>query len=88
MLIMFIRVKSSPNSPRKSVQIVHSERINGKVKQKIIKHIGVAYDENELEELKLYANRLKIELELKSQLPLYSVEEVSNLEKKAKESKE
>ena len=84
---MFVRVKSTPNSPRKSVQIVHSERINGKVKQKIIKHIGIAYDENELEELKLYANRLKIELELKSQLPLYSVEEIENLEKKAKESK-
>ena len=84
---MFVRVKSTPNSPRKSVQIVHSERINGKVKQKIIKHIGIAYDENELEELKLYANRLKIELELKSQLPLYSVEEIETLEKKAKESK-
>jgi len=84
---MFVRVKSSPNSPRKSVQIVHSERINGKVKQKIIKHIGIAYDENELEELKLYANRLKIELELKSQLPLYSVEEIETLEKKAKEEK-
>ena len=84
---MFVRVKSSPNSPRKSVQIVHSERINGKVKQKIIKHIGIAYDENELEELKLYANRLKIELELKSQLPLYSIEEIETLEKKAKESK-
>jgi len=84
---MFVRVKSTPNSPRKSVQIVHSERINGKVKQKIIKHIGIAYDENELEELKLYANRLKIELELKSQLPLYSVEEVEKLAEKAKESK-
>jgi len=84
---MFVRVKSTPNSPRKSVQIVHSERINGKVKQKIIKHIGIAYDENELEELKLYANRLKIELELKSQLPLYSVEEVEKLAEKAKEEK-
>jgi len=84
---MFVRVKSTPNSPRKSVQIVHSHRVNGKVKQKIIKHVGIAYDDNELEELKLYANRLKIELELKSQLPLYSVEEIKTLEKKAKENK-
>ena len=85
---MFVRVKSTPNSPRKSVQIVHSERVNGKVKQKIIKHVGIAYDENELEELKLYANTLKVKLEAKGQLPLYSVEEIEDLAKKAYISKE
>ena len=42
---MFIRVKSTPNSPRKSVQIVHSYRIDGKVKQKIVKYVGVAQDD-------------------------------------------
>jgi len=39
---MYVRVKSSLNSPRKSVQIVHSYREGNKVRQKIIKHIGVA----------------------------------------------
>jgi transposase len=85
---MFVRVKSTPNSPRKSVQIVHSERINGKVKQKIIKHIGIAYDENELEELKLYAGSLKAKLEAEGQLPLYSVEEIEALAEKAYEEKQ
>jgi len=80
---MFVRVKSTPNSPRKSVQIVHSERVNGKVKQKIIKHIGIAYDDEELEELKLYANSLKAKLEAKGQLPLYSVEEIESLAQKS-----
>jgi len=47
---MYVRVKSSPNSPRKSVQIVHSYREGNKVRQKIIKHIGVANSDEELEE--------------------------------------
>jgi hypothetical protein len=50
---MFIRVKSTPKSPRKSIQLVESKRIDGKVKQKIIKHVGVAANDEELEELKL-----------------------------------
>ena len=41
---MFIRVKTTPNSPRKSVQIVESFRVDNKVKQKIVKHICVALD--------------------------------------------
>ncbi len=69
---MFVRVKSTPNSPRKSVQIVHSERLGSKVKQKIIKHVGIAMDDKELEELKLLANAIKAELESKNQLPLYT----------------
>lgn len=83
---MFVRVKSTPNSPRKFVQIVHSERINGKVKQKIIKHIGVANDENELEELKLFAHSIKTKLELDGVLPLYSVEEIEKLANQAHET--
>ncbi|MBL0709238.1 MAG: IS1634 family transposase [Sulfurimonas sp.] len=88
---MFIRVKSTPNSPRKSVQIVHSQRVGSKVKQKIIKHVGVAVDDKELEELKSLAVSLKTELESKNQLPLYSPQEIEDmiqrtLEKKNNES--
>lgn len=88
---MFIRVKSTPNSPRKSVQIVHSERIGSKVKQKIIKHVGVALDDTELEELKALAVSIKAELESKNQLPLYSPQEIEDMtqqmvDKKANES--
>ena len=44
---MFIRVKSTPNSPRKSVQIVESIRKKNRVRQKIVKYVGVAADEEE-----------------------------------------
>lgn len=49
---MFIRVKSTPNSPRKSVQIVESTRNNGKVSQKIVRHVGIALDESEEQKLR------------------------------------
>ena len=80
---MFIRVKSTPNSPRKSVQIVHSQRVGSKVKQKIIKHVGVALDEKELQELKSLAVSLKAELESKNQLPLYSPQEIEDMASRA-----
>jgi len=40
---MFVRVKSkSKDKYNKSVQLVESKRVDGKVKQSIVKHIGVA----------------------------------------------
>ncbi len=83
---MFVRVKSTPNSPRKSVQIVHSHRIDGKVKQRIVKHIGVALDDEQLEELKSLANSIKVKLELDEQLPLYTVDEIEKLKRYEKKS--
>ena len=41
---MFIRIKKSKNSPKCSVQIVESKRVDGKVKQKIVKHMGTAME--------------------------------------------
>ena len=84
---MFIRIKSTPKSPRKTVQIVESKRIDGKVKQKIIKYIGVASNDEELEELKLLANKFKIELESQGQLPLYTPQEIEKLELKQQQTK-
>ena len=84
---MFIRVKSTPNSPRKSVQIVHSQRVGSKVKQKIIKHVGVAVDDKELQELKSLAVSLKAELESKNQLPLYSPQEIEDMASRVKDKK-
>lgn len=49
---MFIRVTSTPNSPRKSVKIVESIREGFKVKQKMLLHVGIASDESEIEKLK------------------------------------
>ena len=81
---MFVRVKGTPNSPRKSVQIVENFRISGKVKQKIVKHIGVALDDSELEELKSLAHSIKRKLEHDLQLPLYSVEDIEKLQANSK----
>lgn len=52
---MFIRVNSTPNSPRKSIQIVENNRINGKVKTKILRHVGIAIDDDEVQKLKALA---------------------------------
>ena len=62
---MFIRIKdkSTPEKYKKSVQIVHNTREKGRVRQKIIKHIGIAHDDAHLEELRLLAQSIQIELE-------------------------
>jgi len=88
---MFIRVKKTPNSPRCSIQIVESMRIEGKVRQKIVKHVGVAKDDKELEELKILAESIKRKLELENCLPLFTPEElekeIDRAKKKIDESK-
>jgi Transposase DDE domain len=50
---MFVRVKSTPNSPRRSVQVVESSRVGDRVSQRIVRHIGIALDAQE--EVKLRA---------------------------------
>lgn len=85
---MFIRVKSTPKSPRKSIQLVESKRIDGKVKQRIVKHVGVAANDEELTELKLLANKFKVELESNGQLPLYTPQELEKLESQKQSKKE
>ena len=49
---MFVRTKKSSNTPKTAVQIVENYRIDNKVKQKIIRHVGSASTEQELEKLK------------------------------------
>lgn len=56
---MFIRVKTTPNSPRKSVQLVEGYREGGKVRQRIVRHIGVAANDVELAKLKEIGEFLK-----------------------------
>lgn len=85
---MFIRVKTTPKSPRKSVQIVESKRIDGKVKQRIVKHVGIASSDEELEELKLLAAKFKAELQSIGQLPLYTPQELERLELKQQSKKD
>ena len=76
---MFIRTKESPNSPKKSVQIVASKREGNKVRQKILRHVGVAEDEDELRKLKDLAEHIKAKMlvEARGGATLFPVEELA-----------
>lgn len=50
---MFIRIKSTPNSPRRSVQVVESVRTGAKVAQKIVRYMGIAMNDQEEGQLRL-----------------------------------
>lgn len=58
MFVMFIRTKPIANSSRKRVQICASKRVGDKVKQKVIKHVGIADNDSHLDELKKLAEVL------------------------------
>lgn len=51
---MFVRTKTSPNSPRKAIQVVENYRDSptGRVRQRIVEHIGIASDQHEETKLK------------------------------------
>lgn len=84
---MFIRIKTTPNSPRKSVQIVESVRKKDKVSQKIVRHVGIAMDNSELEKLKELAEFIKCKIEEERQPKLFKPEEIAKRVIKAKKEK-
>jgi hypothetical protein len=53
---MFVRVKTTPNSPRRSVQVVQSVRCAGKVSQRIVRYIGIALDDAEEAKMRAMGN--------------------------------
>ena len=75
---MFIRIKATPNSPRRSVQICESRRTGNKVSQRIVRHVGVAMDGAEEKELLRLAEviRAKLEAEQSESLPMFAPEDV------------
>jgi transposase len=76
---MFIRVKTTPNSPRRSIQICENIRKGEQVKQAIVHYVGIARDEDEEQKLKNYAQELiiKITLEREQNAAQQSLFEVS-----------
>lgn len=78
---MFIRIKTTPNSPRRSVQIVQSCRTGDVVKQKIVRHIGIAEDAGEEAQLVMMAESIKIKLEAGEQQLLFPPEKLAQLAK-------
>lgn len=85
---MFVRVKTSPNSVGKSVQIVQSIRKGERVTQKIVRHAGMAYDEDELKKLKSLAESIKLKLEAGGQEFLFKPEEIVKLGDSGKKYKD
>jgi len=85
---MFVRVKTSPNSVGKSVQIVQSIRKGERVTQKIVRHAGMAYDEDELKKLKSLAGSIKLKLEAGGQEFLFKPEEIVKLSDSGKKYKD
>lgn len=59
---MFVRTVSTPNSPRRSIQIVASQRIGDKVKQKIVRYVGIAMNETEEAKLKAFAEEIIVQI--------------------------
>jgi transposase len=74
---MFIRTKTTPNSAHRSVQIVESVRTaDGKVKQRILRHVGIATDEDELNKLIELATHIKIKIEQERVPSLFAPEQL------------
>ena len=59
---MFIRTKHDPKLNRTRVQIVESVRTGKKVRQKILRHVGVAHNDSEIEAIKRLAGQLMEQL--------------------------
>ncbi len=78
---MFVRKKTSKNSPKTAIQLVENVRIGKKVKQKIIRHFGTALNEEEAKVLirlaLLYKEQL---LKQSAQLELFDKNAVDTIE--------
>ena len=80
---MFVRVKTTPNSPRQSVQIVESARKGSKITQRIIRYVGIAQDALELKQLIVLAETIKLKMEQEAKPSLFPPEELEKLKKSA-----
>ena len=74
---MFVRIKSTPNSPRKSVQIVKSVRTGEKVRQTIVRHVGIAADDEELQQLRDLAELIRAKLQHAVEPSFFPPEEIA-----------
>jgi len=78
---MFIRVKATAKPEKKKVQICESVRQGPTVKQVIVRHVGVAHNEKELEDLKRLGRTLILQIQEERQGPfLFSPEEMLAIE--------
>jgi transposase len=62
---MFVRTTSTRNSPRKSVKVVESVREGFKVKQRMLLHVGIGKNDEEIEKLKCLGNEFIMQEQLR-----------------------
>ncbi len=79
---MFVRIKDKANG-KKSIQIVESYRRADKVSQRIVRHIGQAETDREVQELKKLAESIIVEMKNERQpvLPLFDPEDIYGAKK-------
>jgi transposase len=84
---MFVRIKPKPNG-KKSIQIVESYRRADQVSQKIVRHVGQAVTEREVEEMTRLAQSMINEMETEKQpcLPFLDPLKVLKGNRRKKES--
>ena len=85
---MFVRTKKSPKTHKTAVQIVRAIRQDGKVRQKIVRHVGMAQSDEELKRLIDLAHFIKANLESEYQLNLFPAEELAEQAIRAREKQE
>ncbi len=78
---MFIRTKHDPERKRTRIQIVQSVRTGQKVRQKVVRHVGIAHNDTEVEDLKRLAGRIMEELRTaqSAQMELFTPTEYADL---------
>ena len=76
---MFLRVKTRPGSSGKSVQLVESVREGRKAGQRIVRHVGVAETDAELEEFMELGETIKVGIRCERQPSLLPQEKLVDL---------
>ncbi len=77
---MFIRVNTSKNSPKRAIQIVESFRNDkGQPRLKIIRHIGTALTDKEVESFRNLAEYIKADLEAHKTPGLFEPEQLAEM---------
>ena len=84
---MFLRVKTKPGNPKKSVQLVESVREGRKVSQRIVRHIGVAESEAGVAKLLELGEIIKVEVRCERQPSLVPQETLVDLAVEARREK-
>ncbi len=79
---MFIRTKHDAKLNRTRIQIVESVRTGSKVRQKILRHVGVAHNDSEIEDIKRLAGRLmeQLRIDRSPQMELFTPTEYADLQ--------